>query len=168
MPLHIEKVSHSYGTVEALAGIELDIADGETVALIGPSGCGKSTLLGIVGGLLEPTAGRVTFSGPPPADSLNPFTYIFQDFALLPWRSVADNVGLALEHRALERRRAPRARRRGARAHRPCRVRRAPIPSSSPAACASASASPARWWCGRPCCCSTSPCPPSTRRRASS
>src|SRR4029453_3731913 len=101
MPLHIEKVSHSYGTVEALPNIELDIADGETVALIGPSGCGKSTLLGIVGGLLEPTAGRITFSGPSPADSLNPFTYIFQDFALLPWRTVADNVGLALEHRAL-------------------------------------------------------------------
>ncbi len=101
MPLHIEKVSHSYGTVDALAAIELDIADGETVALIGPSGCGKSTLLGIIGGLLEPTAGHVTFSGHMPADSLNPFTYVFQDFALLPWRSVADNVGLALEHRAL-------------------------------------------------------------------
>src|SRR6185369_6909810 len=101
MPLHIEKVSHSYGTVEALHGIELDIADGETVALIGPSGCGKSTLLSILGGLLEPSEGRVTLSGPPPADSLNPFTYIFQDFALLPWRSVADNIALALEHRAL-------------------------------------------------------------------
>ena len=101
MPLHIEKVSHRYGTVEALSGIELDIADGETIALIGPSGCGKSTLLGIVGGLLEPTAGRVTFSGQMPSDSLNPFTYIFQDFALLPWRSVAANVALALEHRGL-------------------------------------------------------------------
>src|SRR5512143_2181701 len=101
MPLHVEKVSHRYGTVEALQGIELDIADGETVALIGPSGCGKSTLLGILGGLLEPSEGRVTLSGPPPADSLNPFTYVFQDFALLPWRSVADNVALALEHRAL-------------------------------------------------------------------
>ena len=88
MPLHIEKVSHRYGSVEALDGIELDIADGETVALIGPSGCGKSTLLGILGGLLQPSAGRVTLSGPPPPDSLNPFTYIFQDFALLPWRSV--------------------------------------------------------------------------------
>jgi NitT/TauT family transport system ATP-binding protein len=101
MPLHLEKVCHRYGTVEALDNIELDIADGETVALIGPSGCGKSTLLGILGGLLEPSEGRVTLSGPPPADSLNPFTYIFQDFALLPWRSVADNVGLALEHRPL-------------------------------------------------------------------
>ena len=104
MPLHIEEVSHRYGEVEALAGISLDIADGETVALIGPSGCGKSTLLGIIGGLLEPSAGRITLSGAPPADSLNPFTYIFQDFALLPWRSVADNVGLALEHRPLSTR----------------------------------------------------------------
>jgi NitT/TauT family transport system ATP-binding protein len=101
MPLHIESVFHRYGTVEALSDVSLDIADGETVALIGPSGCGKSTLLGIIGGLLEPSAGRVTFSGAAPADSLNPFTYVFQDFALLPWRSVADNIGLALEHRRL-------------------------------------------------------------------
>jgi NitT/TauT family transport system ATP-binding protein len=101
MPLHIEGVCHSYGPVAALDTIDLDIADGETVALIGPSGCGKSTLLGIIGGLLQPTKGRVSLSGPPPADSLNPFTYIFQDFALLPWRSVAANVALALEHRRL-------------------------------------------------------------------
>ena len=101
MPLHIEKVSHRYGTVEALADVSLDVADGETVALIGPSGCGKSTLLGILGGLLQPTSGRVALSGSLPSDSLNPFTYIFQDFALLPWRNVAGNVALALEHRAL-------------------------------------------------------------------
>jgi len=101
MPLHIEKVSHRYDGVEALADFSLDIADGETVALIGPSGCGKSTLLAIVGGLLQPTAGRVTLSGVPSADSLNPFTYVFQDFALLPWRSVEGNVALALEHRRL-------------------------------------------------------------------
>ncbi len=101
MPLHVERISHRYGTVAALEGIDLDIADGETIALIGPSGCGKSTLLGILGGLLQPSAGRVALSGPPPADLLNPFTYIFQDFALLPWRSVEANVALALEHRAL-------------------------------------------------------------------
>src|SRR5215813_7228153 len=101
MPLHIDKVSHRYGPVEALADISLDIDDGETVALIGPSGCGKSTLLGILGGLLQPTSGGVTLSGAPPADSLNPFTYIFQDFALLPWRNVAGNVAIALEHRPL-------------------------------------------------------------------
>jgi NitT/TauT family transport system ATP-binding protein len=101
MPLHVERVSHRYDTLAALEDIDLDIDDGETIALIGPSGCGKSTLLGILGGLLQPSAGRVTLSGPLPADSLNPFTYIFQDFALLPWRSVEANVALALEHRAL-------------------------------------------------------------------
>src|SRR3954454_3469814 len=99
MPLHVERVSHTYGPVAALEAIDLDIADGETVALIGPSGCGKSTLLGILGGLLQPTEGRVTLSGPPPADSLNPLTYIFQDFALLPWRSVEANVALVLQNR---------------------------------------------------------------------
>jgi NitT/TauT family transport system ATP-binding protein len=99
MPLHVERVSHNYGAVAALEGIDLDIADGETVALIGPSGCGKSTLLGILGGLLQPSEGRVTLSGDLPADSLNPFTYVFQDFALLPWRTVEANVSLALEHR---------------------------------------------------------------------
>jgi ABC-type nitrate/sulfonate/bicarbonate transport system ATPase subunit len=97
MPLHIEKVSHRYGAIEALADVSLDIADGETIALIGPSGCGKSTLLGIVGGLLQPTAGRVTFSGPLPPDSLNPFTYIFQDFALLPWALDAQTRELLME-----------------------------------------------------------------------
>jgi NitT/TauT family transport system ATP-binding protein len=101
MPLHVERVSHTFGPVAALEAIDLDIADGETVALIGPSGCGKSTLLGILGGLLQPTSGRVTLSGTLPADSLNPFTYIFQDFALLPWRTVEANVALALEHRPL-------------------------------------------------------------------
>ena len=102
MPLHIEGVSHHYGATAALDAIDLDIADGETVVLIGPSGCGKSTLLGIIGGLLQPSAGTVTLSGPPPSDSLNPFTYVFQDFALLPWRTVAENVALPLEHGALD------------------------------------------------------------------
>jgi NitT/TauT family transport system ATP-binding protein len=101
MPLHIEGVSHQYGATAALDAIDLDIADGETVVLIGPSGCGKSTLLAIIGGLLKPSAGNVTLSGPPPAHSLNPFTYVFQDFALLPWRTVAENVSLPLEHGGL-------------------------------------------------------------------
>ena len=103
MRLHIDQVGHSYDGLEVLRGIELTVCEGEILALIGPSGCGKSTLLGILGGLLQPTSGQVTVEGSVPAGCLNAFTYVFQDFALLPWRSVADNVALALEHHALAR-----------------------------------------------------------------
>ncbi|MBX3500251.1 MAG: ABC transporter ATP-binding protein [Alphaproteobacteria bacterium] len=101
MDIRIEGVTHRYDGLLVLDGIDLAIGEGETVVLVGPSGCGKSTLLGIVGGLLKPSEGRVATLGAPRRDSLNPFTYVFQDFALLPWRSVAANVALALEHHRL-------------------------------------------------------------------
>ena len=96
--LSIANVSHVYGKVQALEDVSVRIRAGEILAVIGPSGCGKSTLLGIVGGLIQPSAGTVEVTGSLPADSLNPFTFIFQDFALLPWRSVRGNVALPLEH----------------------------------------------------------------------
>jgi NitT/TauT family transport system ATP-binding protein len=96
-----ERVAHRYGALDVLDGIDFSVADGECLAVVGPSGCGKSTLLGILGGLVEPAAGRVHLEGAAPAGSLNPITYVFQDFALLPWRSVAANVALALEHHDL-------------------------------------------------------------------
>ena len=101
MELIVEGVGHRYGDVVALEGIDLEVREGETLALIGPSGCGKSTLLGIMGGILQATGGRVRLKGETPPGSLNPQTYIFQDFALLPWRTVEGNVALALEHHPL-------------------------------------------------------------------
>ena len=101
MELIVEGVSHRYGEIVALDGIDLEVREGETLALIGPSGCGKSTLLGIMGGILAPSAGSVLIRGAVPAGSLNPQTYIFQDFALLPWRTVEGNIALPLEHHAL-------------------------------------------------------------------
>ena len=102
MELIAEAVGHRYGELKALDGVSLRAAEGETLVLIGPSGCGKSTLLQILGGLLEPTEGRALASGAAPSDCLNPLTFVFQDFALLPWRTVAGNVRLALEHHRLE------------------------------------------------------------------
>ena len=101
MELIVEGVGHAYGDLAVLEGIDFRVAAGEIAALIGPSGCGKSTLLSIMGGLLRPTAGSVAIAGEVPADSLNPFTFVFQDFALLPWRTVEGNVALALEHHPL-------------------------------------------------------------------
>jgi NitT/TauT family transport system ATP-binding protein len=94
---------HRFGSLPVLEDISCTIRQGEILAIVGPSGCGKSTLLGILGGLLQPTRGTVSVRGQMPAESLNPFTYIFQDFALLPWRSVAGNVRMPLEHHALSR-----------------------------------------------------------------
>jgi NitT/TauT family transport system ATP-binding protein len=97
MDLHLQNISHHYGALEVLRGVDLRIEHGQIVCLVGPSGCGKSTLLRMIGGLEQPDQGQVLQIGEAPADSLSPITYIFQDFALLPWRTVEGNVSLVLE-----------------------------------------------------------------------
>jgi NitT/TauT family transport system ATP-binding protein len=92
---------HAFGDLTVLRDIHLHLRAGEILSVIGPSGCGKSTLLGIVGGILKATDGAVYTRGEASSDCLNPLTYIFQDFALLPWRTVAQNVALPLEHHGL-------------------------------------------------------------------
>lgn len=94
--ISIEGVAHRYGALSVLDGIDLVAEPGRVLVLVGPSGCGKSTLLGIVGGLIRPDAGRVMLEGHVADDCLNVMTPVFQDFALLPWRSVAGNVELVL------------------------------------------------------------------------
>jgi NitT/TauT family transport system ATP-binding protein len=102
MDLILDRISHAYGEVEVLRDIAFTIPAGRIVCLIGPSGCGKSTLLRFIGGLERPTQGQVLQAGQPPAGCLNPLTYVFQDFALLPWRSVEGNVSLVLEDHGLD------------------------------------------------------------------
>jgi NitT/TauT family transport system ATP-binding protein len=105
MDLVLKHITHRYGDLEVVRDINLEIPQGQIVCIIGPSGCGKSTLLRVIGGLEQPTEGTVLQIGDPPADSLNPITYIFQDFALLPWRSVEGNVSLVLEDHDIDVRR---------------------------------------------------------------
>jgi NitT/TauT family transport system ATP-binding protein len=83
------------GPVRAIDSVDLQVADGEFVAILGPSGCGKSTLLRIIAGLDKADAGtmRVADSG----GSERRIAYVFQDAHLLPWRSVLDNIALPLE-----------------------------------------------------------------------
>src|SRR5260370_11364325 len=87
------------GEVEALSDISLAIAEGEFVALLGPTGCGKSSLLRLVSDLLAPTAGTIAVRGEPAAAArrLNQFGFVFQEPALLSWRTALGNVQLPLE-----------------------------------------------------------------------
>ncbi|MCA2013802.1 ABC transporter ATP-binding protein [Cereibacter sphaeroides] len=101
MDLVVDTLSHAYGNVTVLQDIDLTIPSGQIVCLVGPSGCGKSTLLRMIGGLERPTQGAVRLLGEPPRDSLNPLTFVFQHFALLPWRNVEDNIRLVLEDHRL-------------------------------------------------------------------
>src|SRR5262245_35519712 len=99
--LELERVSRDFGTPDgrvfrALDGISLSVPTGAFVAIVGPSGCGKSTLLNIAAGLLSPSSGVVRVAGAP-LDGLNRHaTYMFQQDALLPWKTVRDNVALGL------------------------------------------------------------------------
>ena len=85
------------GTVEALRGIDLEVGDGEFVAVLGRSGCGKSTLLRLISGLLPATAGEVSVSGDRVTKPRRDIAMMFQRPALLPWRSVLDNVLLPVQ-----------------------------------------------------------------------
>lgn len=101
MDLKLDAVTHRYGETEVLRDVSLDIPSGRITCIVGPSGCGKSTLLRLLGGLEQPSEGAVLQVGVPPEGCLNALTYIFQDFALLPWRTVACNVALVLEDHKL-------------------------------------------------------------------
>ncbi len=98
--LNIENVKKSFGQVEVLKGIDLEVSDGEFVVFVGPSGCGKSTLLRVIAGLEDPTSGAVLIDGAnvtatPPAK--RGIAMVFQTYALYPHLTVRDNMGLGLK-----------------------------------------------------------------------
>ncbi len=103
MNLLLDNISHSYGETPVLQDITLSIPSGKILCIVGPSGCGKSTLLRLLGGLEKPVSGEILQVGTPARDTLNPLTYVFQDFALLPWRTVEGNISLVLEDHPLSR-----------------------------------------------------------------
>src|SRR5271165_7378244 len=84
------------GPFRAVAGVDLEVAEGEFVALVGPSGCGKTTLLRMISALEAPSAGSITIYGEPPErlTRTHRLGIAFQEHALLPWLSVQGNLEL--------------------------------------------------------------------------
>jgi NitT/TauT family transport system ATP-binding protein len=89
--------SRDKGTLVALQDFTLEVADREFVTIVGPSGCGKSTFLNVVAGLTFPTQGEVSVFGEPVTGPGPDRAVVFQDYALMPWRTVEANVRFGLE-----------------------------------------------------------------------
>ena len=79
---------------QAIQDLSLSISEGEFVSIVGPSGCGKSTLLRILQGLIRPTRGEVLYRGRPCEGVNGDMGMVFQGFALFPWMTVRENVGI--------------------------------------------------------------------------
>ncbi len=96
----------SFGPLEVIPGVDLDVADREFVVLVGPSGCGKSTILRMIAGLEQASGGSILIDGVA-VDDREPkdrdIAMVFQDYALYPHLTVAENIGFALRYRGVRR-----------------------------------------------------------------
>ena len=99
----VQNISKNYEDVEALKNMSLNFPKGELTSLLGPSGCGKTTLLKIIAGLLEPSSGSVAVNGRKVTGPGVDRAFVFQDFALMPWASVLQNVSFGLEMRGMNK-----------------------------------------------------------------
>jgi sulfonate transport system ATP-binding protein len=95
--IRIEGLSKSFGDVEVLKNLDLEVPAGQFLTIVGKSGCGKSTLLRLLVGLEEPTAGRIAFTDANGKEIEPNARIVFQEPRLLPWASVVDNVAVGLK-----------------------------------------------------------------------
>ena len=97
--ISIRGLRHSYGELQTIEGLDLEVDAHEVLGLVGPSGCGKSTLLELIAGLLEPEGGEIEVAGADePAGRLARCAYMPQRDLLLPWFDAIDNAALALRN----------------------------------------------------------------------
>ena len=103
----LERVTVAFGAgaarYVAVADADLAVGTSEFVAIVGPTGCGKSTLLNVVAGLLKPAGGSARVQGAEVSGVMAPCGYLFQQDALMPWKTARDNVAVALEPKGVAR-----------------------------------------------------------------
>jgi len=99
--LEIKNLSASYDGTAVLSGLNLVVNDGEICTIVGPSGCGKSTLIKAVAGLLTHDAGEILFNDSIVSPKAHTIGYIPQNYGLLPWKTVEQNLILALKVKGL-------------------------------------------------------------------
>lgn len=104
----IDDVTMAFGSFIAVQDVNLNVGDGEFLSIVGPTGCGKSTILNAIAGLLKPAKGAVAIDGAAVNGVQNNIGYLFQQDALLPWKTAYQNVELGLMFRGM-----PEAERRG-------------------------------------------------------
>ncbi|WOS66175.1 ABC transporter ATP-binding protein [Sinorhizobium fredii] len=90
----LDSVTMAFGAYVAVQDVNLKVSDGEFLAIVGPTGCGKSTILNAIAGLLKPASGTVSIDGQPVRGIQNDIGYLFQQDALLPWKTAIENVEL--------------------------------------------------------------------------
>ena len=102
MNIHMEDLGLTYETkkesIKAIDNFDLTIDSGSFVSIVGPSGCGKSSLLNLVGGFIKPTVGNIYVGGNLVEEPGPDRGFIFQDYALFPWKTVLQNVKFGLKH----------------------------------------------------------------------
>ncbi len=106
--LQVKDLTKKFGALQALGGVSFDVKDGLFISVLGPTGCGKTTLLRMIAGLVAPTAGEIVLDGAPVIKPGPDRGFVFQEYALFPWRTVRQNVEFGLEVRGVppeERRR---------------------------------------------------------------
>ena len=106
--ISVNDLSHRYvtpgrGETLALSDVNLEIENNEFITLLGPSGCGKTTLMRAIGGLENPTEGEVIVNGKSVRGPNLDCSVVFQNFALMPWSTILDNVAFGLEMRGMRK-----------------------------------------------------------------
>lgn len=97
MALHLEKISKEFKNLRVLENISFTVEENEFICLVGPSGSGKTTLLRIIGGLEQPTSGRVLMNGKKISPENGDIGFVFQENSLFPWLTVEKNIKFGLE-----------------------------------------------------------------------